>query len=141
MKSSANLIGAVVLGGMAKLLEDAARNADIKLIEALHDIFIREWRDFKDKLKECVNILDDSQVEQLREEVGDYKEIIGFLERLKEAMAEMDIDLMDEMMAKLEGYQYQSQVQQNIEKLSVHVTNMDSEQANNVIEEIISQIK
>ncbi len=141
MKSSANLIGAIVLGGMAKLLEDAARNEDVNLITALHDIFLREWREFKKKLKECIKLADDSREEQAKEKVEDYKEIIEYLESLQEAMEDMDIDRMDEIMAKLEGFQYSSQVQQNIEQLSVHVTNMDSSQADNVIKEIISQIK
>ncbi|MBO5228644.1 MAG: response regulator, partial [Lachnospiraceae bacterium] len=44
MKSSANLIGAIVLGGMAKVLENAARDGNIEVIDALHDIFIKEWR-------------------------------------------------------------------------------------------------
>lgn len=138
MKSSANLIGAIVLGGMAKLLEDAAREADIKLIEALHNIFINEWRGYKDKFKECVKVSDD---EQTKEEVEDYMEILAYLEKLREAMKEIDIDLMDEIMGKLQGFKYSSQVQKSIEKLSVFVTNLDSRQADIQIEELINQIK
>ncbi|MBQ7067327.1 MAG: response regulator [Lachnospiraceae bacterium] len=138
MKSAANLIGAIVLGGMAKLLEDAARDADIKLIEALHDIFIKEWRGYKEQLKDCVNEKDN---EQIKEEVEDYKEITDYLERLQEAMTEMDIDRMDEIMEKLEGFQYSDQIQQSIEKLSVFVTNLDSVQAVNQIEELKNQMK
>ena len=41
MESSANFIGATVLGGMAKILENAARDGDIERIDVLHDIFLQ----------------------------------------------------------------------------------------------------
>ena len=47
MKSSANLIGATVIGGMAKLLEDAARRGDLTYIANLHPMFNKEWRSYK----------------------------------------------------------------------------------------------
>ena len=51
MKSSANLIGAVGLGGMAKQLEYSARDLDLSGMEALHHIFLTEWRAYEEKLK------------------------------------------------------------------------------------------
>ena len=78
---------------------------------------------------------------QTKEEVEDYMEILAYLEKLREAMKEIDIDLMDEIMGKLQGFKYSSQVQKSIEKLSVFVTNLDSRQADIQIEELINQIK
>ncbi len=145
MKSSANLIGAIVLGGMAKLLENAARDADIKLINALHDIFIKEWRGYKDKLKECVKAskdgADNQSSEPLAQATENYDEIVVSLEQLQVAMEEMDIDRMDELMGVLEKYQYSDELQDNIEKLSVLVTNMDSEQGAVLIQQIINKIQ
>ena len=40
---------------------------------------------------------------QTKEEVEDYMEILAYLEKLREAMKEIDIDLMDEIMGKLQG--------------------------------------
>ena len=56
-------------------------------------------------------------------------------------MEEMDIDGMDEAMAKLEVYEYPIDLQEHIEKLGVFVINMDSEQANLLIEEILKKIQ
>ena len=141
MKSSANLIGATVLGGIAKLLENAAGNEDSITIDALHGIFLREWRSYKEKLKECITESKNGGTEtQAKEWVEDYTIIVTYLETLREAVAEFDIDVMDEMMKKLEGFQYPDQVQNKIEKLSVFVTNMDCEQADIIIEELVNLI-
>lgn len=140
MKSSANLIGATVIGGMAKLLEDAARREDVPYIEGLHTYFIKEWRSYKEKLKECMQMTGKEGLQQEKKEV-DAEVILSYLEQLKEAMLEMDIDSMDESMEKLEQYQYTDDIQESMEKLSVFVTNMDSDEAVGLIEEIKSNIK
>ena len=141
MKSSANLIGATMLGGMAKLLENAARNADINVIDALNEIFLKEWRSYKEKLKECVDAghSDEEQIEKV--EVEDYTIILAYLEMLRIAMEEMDIDAMDQTMESLEKYHYPPEIQTSIEHLDVLVTNMDSEQANILIEQLVNQVK
>ncbi|MBQ4524322.1 MAG: response regulator [Lachnospiraceae bacterium] len=139
MKSSANLIGATVLGGMAKLLENGARDGDMALLEAMHDIFLREWRSYKEKLKECLAEL---QVEEgEKEEISDYEVVVSYLDMLSVAMEEMDIDAMDEVMAKLEGFQYTENMQSSIEQLEICVTNLDSDEAEGVIETIKEQIR
>ncbi len=137
MKSSANLIGVIVLGGMAKVLENAARDGNIELIDALHDIFLKEWRGYKDKLKECINVDEEIQ----KEEIEDYSVILAYLEMLRVAMEELDIDAMDEAMAKLESFKYSEDVQSVIERLSVYVTNMDSGQAEILIEQLMDKIQ
>ncbi len=139
MKSSANLIGATVLGGMAKLLENAARDADINRIDDLHDIFLKEWRSYREKLAECVNQGDASETE--KEEIVDDTIVLAYLELLRNAMEDMDIDAMDENMEKLEGFRYSPEQQECIEKLGVLVTNMDGEQAEMVIEELKEMLK
>ena len=66
---------------------------------------------------------------------------LSYLEKLKEAMYEMDIDSMDENMKKLEEYRYAQEVQKSMEKLSVLVTNMDSDEAVLLIEKIRKELK
>ena len=139
MKSSANLIGATVLGGMAKMLENAARDADILLVDTLNDIFLKEWRSYKEKLKECVaDRITGGQEE--KEKIEDYTIILGWLETLREAMEELDIDVMDEIMEKLEGFAYPVELQDSMEKLSVYVTNMDSEEGMLLINELMEKM-
>jgi len=139
MKSSANMIGATTLGGVAKLLEDAAGKSDIATIDALHNIFVKEWRSYKEKLKECIEeTKDEKQNGEEKKVAEDNAVIITRLEELREAMTEFDIDLMDEIMSKLEGYLYSEQIQNLIEKLSAYVTNMDCDRAEDIISELIN---
>ncbi len=137
MKSTANLIGATVLGGMAKLLENAARDADINIIEALNNIFLNEWRSYKEKLKECVQI---EQTEN-KQDIDDYTVILAYLEMLRLALEELDVDEMDRIMELLEGYEYLPEIQECIGQLGVYVINMDSEHATVLIEKISKLMK
>ena len=139
MKSSANMIGAVVLGGMAKVLENAAKDADIDTIEKLHSIFIREWIGYREKLEQCIpkkdNTLEDAK------EIEDYAVILVYLEMLKQAVDDLDIDEMDRIMEELNKFHYPHQMQDGMERLGSLVINMDSEQALAEIEELKKQIK
>ena len=72
---------------------------------------------------------------------ADAEEILSYFGKLKDAMLEMDIDSMDENMEKLEEYKYTDSMQKKIEKLSVLVTNMDSDEAVVLIAEIENEIK
>ncbi len=137
MKSSANLIGATVLGGMAKLLENAAREGELKTIKALHDIFILEWRSYSEKLKECVKEPEESD----KKKVDNVAQIITLLESLKDAVEEMEMDDMDSLMEELSGYSYPSDIQTGMEQLSVHVLNMDEERALLQIGELLDKVK
>lgn len=139
MKSSANMIGAIVLGGMAKVLENAARDADIETIEKLHPVFIREWMSYEEKLEECI-----PKKETVSEEVKgieDYTVILAYLEMLRQALDELDIDEMDRIMELLEGFSYPKEIQERINALSALVVNMDSEQAFVEIEKLVIQVK
>ena len=138
MKSSANIIGAIVLGGMAKILENAARDADILIIEAMHHIFIKEWLSYKDKLKECLIQADDNQQEESEKvAIDDIGIVKNYFERLREAIAEFDIDVMDEIMKIIERYEYPQEIGNQVEKLSVYITNMDTEKALEIIDAVM----
>ena len=138
MKSSANMIGATVLGGMAKVLENAARDGELSIILSLHDIFLKEWRSYKEKLRICIK---ESEIESGdKQSVEDFAYIVSELEQLQNAVEEMDIDLMDEIMEKLEGFQYSESLQGMMDKLSAYVTNMDSEKVADTIRKIRNQI-
>ena len=136
MKSSANLIGATVLGGMARVLEKAANDNNPEIIDNLTPIFLKEWRIFKESLKECIN---DS--EEKRETIEDHSVILAYLQMLKIAMMELDIDGMDQNMDELKKFIYPADTQKDMEQLAGLVTNLDSEQAVVLIEKIMNRMK
>ena len=139
MKSSANLIGAIMLGGMAKLLENAAREEDVTSIHALHDIFLREWRSYKEKLRECV--AEPEEEEREKEEVTDYTTVIGYLEMLKEALDDCNVDVMDTLMEKLGSFSFPETLQEKLDKLNVCVMNLDGDEGSPLIDALLSDME
>ena len=138
MKSSANLIGATVLGGMAKLLENAARDENVSRIEALHDIFLSEWKLSKEKLAICIPV--DTLSQSNRAELKDTSELLAYLEMLRVAMVDLDMDEMDRIMEILESIQYPDELKESMELLAVHVTNLDSVQGEELIRSLMDRI-
>lgn len=136
MKSSANLIGAIMLGGMAKLLENAARDEDLATVTQFTPAFLKEWREFKGKIKECVK-----EPETEKQDIEDETVILAYLEMLRLAMLETDIDGMDQNMAELEKFRYASDIQKKMEQLAEMVTNLECEEAVSLIEELMNCIR
>ena len=137
MKSTANLIGATVIGGMAKFLEDAARHENLAVLDTLHPIFIKEWRSYKEKLAECIRMIRKDDGESEKKEPADENAIRSLLELLKEAAEDMDIDAMDENMEKLQAYQYAEEMQEQMDKLSAMVTNMEVDEIVETVEQML----
>lgn len=134
MKSSAALIGAVGLSGIAKVLEYAARDKKGNILEQLTSVFLEEWRGYKEKLKQCI------RKEENRKQVEDYSVILAYLEMLKPAIEDLDIDVSDGIMDELRQYEYPLDIQTFIEQLSVAVTNLDNDEAAILIEKMINHI-
>ncbi len=130
MKNSATLVGIVTLAGMAKVLEDAARNKDRDTICIMTPIFLCQWRGYKEKLA----ILSDSEKNDLKD--YDKEELSELLEQLKQASEEFDITKMDELMDVLREYKYEGVVAEKMEQLSALVGQFDVEQTVFVAEEI-----
>ncbi len=55
MKSASGSIGIIPLSGMAAVLEKSADRKDKDAIEKMHDVFIREWKEYKDALRDYLN--------------------------------------------------------------------------------------
>ena len=129
MKSSAALIGMSELSEKAKTLELAAKDGNTELIYKDTEAFLTEWRAYKAKLAVCITETD-------REEVEDFSVIKEKLDLLKNAMDMMDIDMADEMMKELRGYQYAETINEKMESLGAAVVNLDVEEANKIITEM-----
>lgn len=133
MKSSANLIGAITLGGVARLLENAAKSGDMDVLDRMTPVFLNEWRGYKDKLKAFAPAHD-------KQKVDDYSVILAYLEMLRLAMEELDIDEMDKNMEVLAQYDYPPEIQKNMDQLEEMVVNMDSDGAVELIKTLMDQI-
>ena len=133
MKSSAALIGITELSEKAKFLELAAKDGDKTYILKNTEEFLSEWRSYKEKLSVCIP-------QEEKEELADFSIIQEKLERLKEAMEFMDIDMADEIMKEIRSYEYSSEISEKIESLGYAVVNLDVDTANELIDEIKGMI-
>lgn len=122
MKNSAAIVGIISLSGMAKVLEDAARNGQRNTIHAMTAIFLQEWHKYKEKL----SVLFADEEKELK--LCDKETLITLLSHLKQATEDMDITEMDNIMAELEEYQYEPDIAEKMEQLAAFVTQFDIEQ-------------
>lgn len=133
MKSSAALIGAIPISGMAKILEYAARDGKKDAILRVTPVFLEEWRSYKTKLQVCIK-------EDEKKEIEDMGAIRELLVKLQAAMEELDIDVADEAMNQLRQYEYAKDIQALVEQLGVAVTNLDSDTAAQLTGEILNKM-
>ena len=129
MKSSAALIGIAGLSQKAKELEMAAKDGDLKYLHENTEVFLNDWRSYKEKLSVCIK-------EEEKEDILDITVIEELLENLKEAMEFMDIDTADELMKELRNYKFTEDMAEKVESLGAAVVNLDTVSANNIIDEI-----
>ncbi len=110
------------MSGMAKVLEDAARNRDISTVQQLHPVFMKNWREYKEHLKPFA-----------KEQNGDKKasefieEINSILQEMKAAAEDMDIDGLDEGVKKLEEYQFEGEQAKLFDDIKRAAVNLDAE--------------
>ncbi len=90
MKSSATLVGIIPLAGMALLLEKAAATGDLDTIRSLHDVFIRNWNAYEERLAPLFEKEEGSGGAEFDREV-----FIAHLDKLMEASEMLDVDTMD----------------------------------------------
>ncbi|MCM1048382.1 MAG: response regulator [Clostridiales bacterium] len=136
MKSLSATVGILTLAGMAKILEDAAKDEKLDVIRNMHAVFMPEWNSYSDKL---VGVFGIEKAEE-KAEAEDTSIICALLEMLSIAMQEMDFDEADEKMKAIYTYRYKDEVQKNIELLNEAVENLDVEQTKEYAQAIINQL-
>lgn len=134
MKSSAAMIGAMSLAGIARMLEYAARDLDQERIIQITPVFLEEWQEMKQRLAPLVKAA-------VPEEDGPKPEAFPrmteeYLRLLKDAMEAMDIDTADEIVVQLKRFHYPEHLMPYLERLELAVANLDAEQTIAEIEKI-----
>ena len=135
MKSSAATIGIVPLAGMAKILEFAARDMDSDTIRQMHDVFIREWRSYTDKLTGVFGLGESTSLDEDKDYADD--EMLGaMLEMLYNALEDFDVDACDDIMKQIRSYSYDDDTQILVDVLAGAVTDLDTDMAEDIIDKI-----
>ncbi len=133
MKSMANLIGATSLGAFAWELEHAAdeRKADVILRSTLD--FLEEWCAYKERL----TVLFEQQEEKAPLDV---EAVTGYLEELKIALEELDVDKMDFLIKNIDKYVFSGNIRGDIEHLKALVIDLDDKEGIPLIDRILQML-
>lgn len=122
MKSSAALIGIVHLAGLALELEMAAKKGDCDLIRAFHPVFIERWLGYSELLSELIT------EKTPKKKAADYRdEILAIFEEIRNGAEEMDVDILDEMSAKLDEYSFEGDMDEKIQQIKANIFNFEIE--------------
>ena len=125
MKNSAAMIGAIYLAGVARMLEYAARDGKVNVMQTVTPVFLQEWRRMKEILKPVVQTVNPDE----KKETPDYGLIRELLSLLRTAIEEMDVDTADEIIKQLKRYEYSESITMEVmDNLCLAVTNLDEEQ-------------
>lgn len=136
MKASAAMIGAMSICGVARMLEVAAINGNIDVIEQVTPAFLSEWKSYKDKLSP---IIEREKVHKNEGSVEVNMDIVRLqLDMLNEAMQNMDIDKADEIVELLKEFMYPEKLNGIMEQLYEAVSNIDDVKVSELTKEIIS---
>lgn len=136
MKGLAATVGILPLSGLAKVLEFAAKDGKMNVLLSMTNIFLEEWRSYRQKLEGVFGIGTTA-----RKQVTDPSVIQALVEMVRISMQQMDIDQADKLMLQLKEYAYPDEMEQNIRKLAEAVTNLDAEETDRLANLLIGQMK
>lgn len=116
MKSSAALIGIILLAGMAMELEKAARNKDTDTIKAMHVVFANRWNSYYEMLSEITK--NNSGLKPASEHMDEIQEIFT---QIHYGAENMDVDVLDEMSKLLDEYSFEKPLSDKIEMVKMWI--------------------
>lgn len=132
MKTSAALIGAVSLSGVARMLEELAGEQQYESVRAITPVFLQQWRSYEQRLSYF------APKEEVHKKHSFNADIfMELLPRLDAAMEEMDVDTADAIVEELKKYELPDEVKPFMEQLSVAVLNLDIEEEHSIAKHII----
>ena len=136
MKSAAATIGIVPLAGMAKVLEYAARDGKLDIIDCMHKVFLDEWRSYGEKLVGVFGI-GEGQQDASELEYADRDMIEALFGMIRGALEDFDMDAVDELAGQVRSYAYAPEVEGEIELLVGAMRDMEQEVAEEIMERIL----
>lgn len=122
IKSMSNTIGATALGGVAKLLEYAARDGDIERVRIMTPILIEELDSMQSRLSVLTSDVAKPQME-------DMDDLFALLEMLKMSIMTNDSEAADNNMKQIMSYTYDEDIQTKLNHLNLHVMNLEIDEA------------
>jgi len=126
MKSTANILGALVLYGLAATLEEQAAKENAGEVLVLAPFFAEGWRKLLDEISEYAEENVEKNVEEKKE--IDWEAIQEYLHLLETSIKAYNIKSADSVLEKLKSFEWDSEKSEIILKLETAVAGLDAEE-------------
>jgi HPt (histidine-containing phosphotransfer) domain-containing protein len=114
IKSSSGSIGAGAISEFAEILEKAGKNRDIEFINSLSAVFLS---DFEKLLVDIHSFINQDKDDMESSESMSMDSLVEWLVKLKEAVAELDIEMINEIEHYLHLYAQTDKTNETINKI------------------------
>lgn len=138
LKSSSKQIGAIELSELAARMEQAGNDQDIDYILAHHEEMMGMYYGLQKILEKYVDIPDDGA--EKPKEGYDAKKLLDCLEKMQEAVDDLDMDGMGQVIKEMEGIALGEKDEQLLTKMEDAVESLDVEICEQLITEWKKQI-
>lgn len=122
LKSTAAMLGAMILSKLARLLERAASEDNRARIELLQPVLLEELVSHK----EYLSVLDKQEKNMCSINAP---QLLELLDGLSDCLYRRDIDQADAYSEQLGAFQFEAEVQQAVDRLREQIFNLDTEDA------------
>lgn len=122
MKSSALLVGSVILSGTAAMIEKAAIEKNFQKINDITPYFLEKWREVVYKMQ-CG--FSDGEKATEKKKI-DVEEVRNLLDKLIASSEELDVHRMDDLISKIKMYAFDEETMNYVRMLSTAVVNIDN---------------
>lgn len=134
LKSAAKQIGATELSEMAAELEKASKEENLELVQLHTDELLEKYLAYKDKLYPFVEEENAGGAVQAGKEASS-EEIRAFFGQMREAIDDLDMDRMSDVVTGLSGYAFSQNQQELFEQLKEANEMMDVETCEALMEQ------
>ena len=136
LKSNSRMIGAITLSEAFEKLEEASRDKEIDMVEALHGQTVSDYDALVEKLSPFAAMEEVHAADEISAEVA--KETV---DKLLEALDDFDDELSKELAVKLSGYPFRITQRDRLKEAIALIEDFSYDEAAEIIKEITPTIE
>ena len=135
LKNTARMIGAMELSKWCYELEMAGNGNEVEKLTKETPGMLQLYRSYKEILKPYAKLQNEEKKQVSKEE------IIEDLQKLRDAIDTFDLDMADEIMKRLEEYQFPEEMEPLLEELRAYVADVAMEEIMTTAENMINMLE
>ena len=135
LKSSAAMVGAILLSKTARLVECASKEGNVEKIRVLHPILLEEMEKHRNRI---AKILPKDKVKSVN---ASKRVVLPFFELLINHLQLFEYAEADKMYAKIRTYLNSEEIENLLDELEIHILNMEDDEAIFTIRNIMEKLE